>query len=249
MKILSLNLHCGANFKALTEFLERYSPSVDIFCFQEVPHKVLALRPVLKGGHTELFTELQALLPEFEGFHASPDKENDIGGLAIFVRKGIAIHEAKNEVILSELPFITDRTDDRFFTMGRNLQCLEFEASGKTYTVFNFHGMYIEKGKGDTMERLEQSKAVKKIIDQAKGGKILCTDLNVSPDTESLTILAKGNIDLIAKYGIATTRSASKGRKEVVDYIIISPEVKVVEFKVPEEEVSDHLPLVVEVEL
>ena len=44
------------------------------------------------------------------------------------------------------------------------------------------------------------------------------------------------------------TRSLLKNRPEIVDYVIVSPEVEVENFKVLNEEVSDHLPLYLEFE-
>ncbi len=55
-------------------------------------------------------------------------------------------------------------------------------------------------------------------------------------------------MDLIKEYKITSTRSLSKNRPEVVDYVIVSPEISVNNFAVLGEEVSDHLPLLLEFE-
>ena len=81
---------------------------------------------------------------------------------------------------------------------------------------------------------------------RSKGAKILCADLNVEPNTKSLSILKEGNRDLIQEYGIISTRSSFKNRSEVVDYVIVSTEIEVKDFKVLQDEVSDHMPLFLE---
>lgn len=248
MKLLSLNLQCGAKFESLTEYLKSVAIGVDIFCFQEVSNNLLAPRSVLKNARPNLFADLENILPDFTGYYTAPDREDDVGGLAIFVRKNLNVQRVENFVILGELDVIVDRQNPLFFTLGRSLQRLQFNSEGRIYNIFNFHGMWITTGKGDTAYRIMQSEQLRKIIDGSEGAKIFCCDLNIEPGTKSLAILTEGNIDLVQKFVITSTRSRSKGRSEIVDYVIVSPEVDVASFEVPDVEVSDHLPLVVEFE-
>jgi endonuclease/exonuclease/phosphatase family metal-dependent hydrolase len=127
--------------------------------------------------------------------------------------------------------------------MGRNLQRLEFDHSGKVFTILNFHGMWIVGGKADTKMRILQSEKVRKIFDESNGAKILCADLNIERDTESMRILDAGNKNLIQEYGVSSTRSSFKERSEVVDYVVVSTDVDVKDFKVLPNEISSHLAL------
>ncbi len=242
MKLINLNLQGGVVYGPLIEFVKKYSPDIDIFCFQEVFHNALITRPLLGNVRPNLFSELKDILPNFNGYYAVPI-ENDVGGLAIFIKKSFIVNKVDNIVIFPELNTTEDENDDSYFSMGRNLQYVEFSYLEKTYIVFNFHGMWIAKGKADTEKRILQSEKIREIFDKLKGARILCTDLNVTPDTESIAILRKGNKDLVQEYGITSTRSLSKGRSEVVDYVIVSLEVEVKNFETLKEEVSDHLPL------
>ena len=106
--------------------------------------------------------------------------------------------------------------------------------------------MWIMNSKGDTPKRILQSEKVKEIFDKSNGARILCTDLNVIPDTKSLAILEEGNRNLVSEYRIKSTRSLMKNRPEIIDYVIVSPETEVKDFKTLQEEVSDHLPLFLE---
>lgn len=131
--------------------------------------------------------------------------------------------------------------------MGRDLQRVEFSHLGKTYTILNFHGMWTGKGKEDTNKRIEQSEKIRKIFNEAKGAKILCGDFNLKPDTKSIDILSDGNRNLIREYNITSTRSVLYTKPtKFADYIIISSEIEVKNFKVLQDQISDHLPLFLE---
>ncbi|MFA6077096.1 MAG: endonuclease/exonuclease/phosphatase family protein [Candidatus Paceibacterota bacterium] len=247
MKLINLNLQGGVVYEPMMEFIKNHSLSTDIFSFQEVFHDAKKTRPLLGNVQPKLFSELQNILPDFNGYYAAP-VEIDVGGLVIFIKKDWVVKKTENLILFPELNNTEDENDDSYFSMGRNLQIVEFSFSGKTYKIFNFHGMWIARGKADTEKRILQSEKVKKIFDESKGARILCADLNVSPDTQSLAILKDGNRNLVEEYGIITTRSSLKNRSEVVDYIIVSPEVEVKNFEVLTDEVSDHLPLLLEFE-
>jgi endonuclease/exonuclease/phosphatase family metal-dependent hydrolase len=247
MKLINLNLQGGVVYEPMMEFVKKYSIDVDIFCFQEVFHDAKKLRSVVAKARPNLFSELQNILSDFDGYYATP-LEDDIGGLAIFIKKSFTVNKVENIIIFSEMNTTIDEQDPSYFSMGRNLQRLEFNQLGKNYTILNFHGMWIYKSKADTDKRILQSEKVRKIFDESKGAKILCTDLNVTPKTKSLAILKERNRDLVLEYGITSTRSLEKKRPEVVDYVIVSQEVEVKNFTALQEEVSDHLPLLLEFE-
>jgi endonuclease/exonuclease/phosphatase family metal-dependent hydrolase len=247
MKLINLNLQGGIVYEPMMEFVKKCSKDIDIFCFQEVFHDAKIIRPILKGAQPKLFSELQNILSDFNGYYTA-SVENDVGGLAIFIKKSFTVNKIENVVIFPELNTTEDENNPSYFSMGRNLQSLEFSYLEQAFTILNFHGMWIAKGKIDTEKRIEQSQKVRKIFDESKGAKILCADLNITPDTKSLAILKEGNRDLVEEYKIISTRSSLKKRSEVVDYVIVSTEVEVKDFKVLQDEVSDHLPLFLELD-
>jgi endonuclease/exonuclease/phosphatase family metal-dependent hydrolase len=247
MKLINLNLQGGVVFDPLMKFIKEQSLEIDVFCFQEVFHNTVTAKPLLGNVRLKLFSELKDVLLNFNGYYTA-SLENDVGGLAIFIKKSFVVNKADSVVIFPELNITENENDNNYFSMGRNLQCIEFNYSGKIYTIFNFHGIWIAKGKKDTERRILQSKRVRKILDESKGIKILCTDLNVTPETESMAILNEGNRNLVCEYKITSTRSFLKNRSEVVDYIIVSPDTEVKGFKVLQDKVSDHLPLILEFE-
>jgi len=81
-------------------------------------------------------------------------------------------------------------------------------------------------------------------MDTINTPKILCGDLNLRPDTESMRILEHGMNNLITEYSIQSTRTRYYTKPEkFADYILTSPEILINEFRVMPEEVSDHCPL------
>jgi endonuclease/exonuclease/phosphatase family metal-dependent hydrolase len=84
-------------------------------------------------------------------------------------------------------------------------------------------------------------------MDVTKGKKILCGDFNLLPNTESIAMLEKGMKNLVKEYGITSTRSHHYTKEhKFADYIIVSTDIKVANFEVLQEPVSDHLPLLLE---
>ncbi|MBI3888697.1 endonuclease/exonuclease/phosphatase family protein [Candidatus Nomurabacteria bacterium] len=246
MKLIDLNAECGVHLEPLLEFIRTQSADTDIFCFQEVFHKGIVKRWFLGEARPELFSEIEKVLPDFNSYFCAPS-EKDVGGLAIFIKKSFTVNKVENMVLFREMNETTDEDDKSYFAMGRNLQSVNFTKDGKTYTIFNFHGMWTAKGKIDTPKRLEQSEKIKKIFDVTKGARILCGDLNLEPDTQSLNILTGENRNLIQEYKITSTRSSSYAKpSKLADYALISPEVEVIDFKVLKDEVSNHLPLFLE---
>lgn len=245
MKLINLNAGCGVFYELLMEFIKKHSADTDIFCFQEVFNNTKISSPILKNPRANLFSEIREILPDFNSFHV-PAAQSYFGGLAIFIKKSLLINKIENAALFEELNIIDDEKNKNYFAMGRNLQKLEFNHNGKIFTILNFHGIWIPGGKGDTEMRILQSEKLRKTFDESNGARILCADLNLELNTKSLAILKEGNKDLIQEYGVTSTRSSQKKRTEIVDYVIVSPEVEVKDFEVLKDEASDHLPLFLE---
>ena len=132
-------------------------------------------------------------------------------------------------------------------TYGINIQYAQFDHEGQPYTICNLHGHWTPSNKGDNEARLEQSYNIKKILDSIEGAKILCGDFNLAPDTKSMKILENDMRNLVKEYKVTSTRSHFYTKEvKFADYIMVSPEVKVKDFKVLQDVVSDHLPLLLE---
>lgn len=242
MKMISLNIWGGKIHQPLLDFFNRYNNEIDIFCFQEVYKEGTSHREHLRNMHMNIFAEIQVILKDYQGFFSQTHDGEE--GLAVFVKKTIKVESFHHQFVF-RWENAMENLDAR--TMGRLIQVMQFVNRSKQYSIINFHGLWNGGGKTDTPDRLQQSIKVKNIMDELIGRKILAGDFNLKPDTESLAILEKDMRNLIKEYNITSTRSIFYQKPlRFADYILVSREVEVRDFKVLPDEVSDHLPLFLE---
>ena len=250
MKLISLNIWAGRVFDPLMKYIAKNAGDTDIFCFQEVFNTPTSRKTVSEHYRANIFSELQQVLPDHTGYFApaqdgcgmeGPVDFQISWGLALFVKKYLTLNEV-GEIFIRG--YRNSRGKENT-TMPRNLQYATFNVSKTKYTIINFHGLWNGRGKTDTDERLEQSRKVREFLDKVSGKKIFCGDLNLLPDTKSLAMLENSFVNLIKTHGITTTRSSSYQKQDkFADYALVSPDVTVKSFEVPNVEVSDHLPMV-----
>lgn len=245
MKIISLNTWGGKIFEPLIVFLKNHASDTDIFCFQEI----------LSGGSGKtirdetksLYEDISNILVDHSGYfseygeggyYSESSKNLDFKyGIATFVKK-----EHKQSFVGRITLYDSDKrwTDyDGRFAAGASLAI-----NVLNITVINVHGLWQEGGKKDTEARIEQSKRIINLASKIEGEKIICGDFNLKPETESMKILEQSMINLIKKFGITSTRSSLYTKPErFADYILVSSDIKINHFEVLQDEVSDHLPL------
>ena len=257
MKLISLNTWGGHLFDPLMEFIKSEAKTTDIFCFQELyfsksPHaSIFGVRP-------DLALQIAKLLSGFsiskrlgsEGAYAkSTMSQKDVRiGEAIFVKKPIKVLEEYGcHTYISD----AESTKEGIEIATGNFQYTVIKTRGKKYTIGNIHGLWMRGTKSDTPKRIEQSHVLEKFFELHPGKKILSGDFNLEPDTKSISILDSHMRDLIKEYKIPKTRSRyyadmKKYNDYIADYIFVSRDVKVKDFRALKNEVSDHLPLLLE---
>lgn len=258
MKVLSLNTWCGQIFTPLLQFISEKATEIDVFCFQEV----MSTDTEVKESHAcrmNLFEELQQVLPNHQGYFAVAQDGVDIEGpvdfqtsfgLAMFIRKDLKVNKAGDVFVFRHKNACQFNNADQHaaVTMGRNMQYAEIETAQGLYTICNLHGLWNGQGKSDSPNRIQQSYQITSFLKQVSGKKILGGDFNLLPNTESLQIIKTGLIDLITQYNIQSTRSHyyrhyGENDSNFADYMLVSPDITVQDFKVLSDAVSDHLPL------
>lgn len=251
--LLSLNIWGGKLAKDLETFIEQQKDTIDIFCFQEVFHTD-AVAEWSGEAKINILNDLRSILADdfvmlYHPAARNCDYENRTTnntveyGLCSFVRaEKFKIHGSGERYV-----FKTKYAGAEGREMGlnnRNVQYLELEYAEKEFVVLNFHGLWTDGGKDDTDERLLQSQKVRDVMCRYNQPMILCGDFNLSPHTQSMAILETDLRNLIKEYDVRNTRSSHYTKENrFADYILISNEITVHEFKVLEDEVSDHLPL------
>ncbi len=254
MKLISLNVWGGRAYGELVKFLEREKSNTDIFCFQEVldygrgepgpDAKEAKARHQPKGWHetSDLYKKLTVILCDFNPFLSEP-YSSGMERLAAFVRKGIT---ASEETLKIHKPFQVDVNGKPYY-VGSLLQHVRVEIGDKSYDVANVHGLWQGSGKGDTPERLDQSREIVGLLSGFGSSKILCGDFNLLPGTQSIRIIEGVMRNLIREKGITNTRSSLYTKPlRYADYVFTSTNINVTKFEVMHDVVSDHLPLLLE---
>ncbi len=256
MKLISLNIWGGKKFKPLINFIKDNSKDTDIFCFQEIFDTDSNINESA-GFRLNIYNDISRLLPNHHRYFASC-VENYITGsfqpnfIDFNLSWGLAIFINKKLKVVSNGDFFVFKKSGTFNpkdlnSLPRNAQYLSFTKDNKKFTVCNLHGIWQSDGKKDSPSRISQSNKINKFLGKQKGEKILCGDLNLDINTQSIKILEKNMSNLIKNYNISTTRSKFfPGNDKFADYTFVSSGVNVIDFKVPNIDVSDHLPMILE---
>jgi exonuclease III len=240
MQLITLNIWGGKVFEPLISFIKNQSSDTDIYCFQEVFNNSPEVKSLVQpDAKQDVYNDIEKVLPDFDGYyHSSQDGEES---LTMFIRKGIIVKNIGDIFVYRWKNAMEGINAD---TYGINLQHATLENEGKTYTICNLHGHWTPDFKGDNPARLEQSKNINKFLYSIDGPKILCGDFNLAPGTQSMALLERSMINLVKENNVTTTRSHYYQKPvKFADYILVSPEVDVEKFKVLDDVVSDHLPL------
>ncbi|KKW46169.1 MAG: hypothetical protein UY97_C0009G0026 [Parcubacteria group bacterium GW2011_GWB1_57_6] len=212
--------------KELRGFFELHAPDTDLFCLQEASeHMRNLVREYLRDfNETTYPVRYRSAIERFD--------------MATYVRKTVPVRH-------SELAF---HDGERMSGMGI---CTEIEYRGNLLYVLNYGGIS-RPGKLDTPERIRQSKKILAYYGTKQGPKILGGDFNVLPETRSIQMFIEhGYRELVHEFAIPTTRNHLAWDRFPTkllfsDYVFVSNDIEVKDFKVPDMEISDHLPLILE---
>lgn len=240
MKLISLNAWCGIKYELLKEFIKYQSKDMDIFCFQEVRNGEYQNQGDEMDERTNLFKDLKELLPNFNSYFT----EMVPGvGIASFIRNNIEVEKIESEQILTakETEHLKMPSGNSYYP--RVIQSIYLKNSN--LIIHNFHGIP-GNSKKDTPERELQINRLLKIINNSVKSQILVGDFNLDMNTEAISRLSTQMQNLVKGSGAATTRNTNYNKLEELpfaDYAFASKNIKINEFKVLPDEVSDHLAL------
>jgi endonuclease/exonuclease/phosphatase family metal-dependent hydrolase len=254
MKLITLNAWGGKLYDPLMDFLRENSEDTDVVCFQDV---LFGSRPEfsqIQKARMNLCDEMQSFLTDFDAYIYRDPAESyihgeilplDVGcGQVIFVRKNMRVMENGGFRSHPDSPY--HKGGD--MVSGRCQWITVANSNHEPVTILNFHGLWQRNSqKKDTPERIEQSQKIKEFFGSHTGKKILCGDFNLTNDGEAMAMLEEGMANLIKEYAIPSTRNSHYPKEEkFADYILVSPDITVSDFKALPDEVSDHLALSVE---
>lgn len=231
MKIVFLNTLNAQVREPLAEFLSRQAQDTDVFCFQEAYECMQELCETSLRDYREINV-------------AKALREDEHYSQATYIRNGL---ERISSPVLWSLP---DAGIGLYTAVSRE---------GKTVHLCNVHGIARVTGNGpddkqDSPGRIAQTQGLLDFFKDKQGPRIIGGDFNVLPDTENIRMFEEaGYRNLIKDYHIATTRnelswSRFPDRKLYFsDYVFVSSDARVKSFTVPDMEISDHLPMILEI--
>jgi endonuclease/exonuclease/phosphatase family metal-dependent hydrolase len=255
MRIMTLNTWGGrAGKEELLAFLKSYADTTDIFCLQEIwsaPYEHLEGHSAggLAIDNNKIMVygrqEITASLPNHKAFFRA--LHGDDYGLLMLVHKDLPVTNEDELYVYREKGFAsTVDVGDH----ARSIQYATLQTPRGALTVINFHGLWqAGAGKVDNPDRLEQSAKIAAFINSLATPVVFCGDFNLLPDTESVRRLEETGLrNLVTEFGITSTRTRYYQKPEkFADYVFTSQEVQVKDFKVLPDEVSDHAPLMIDI--
>lgn len=252
MRVISLNTWGGRAGKDKLLNFFRNNKDTEVFCLQEIwsaPYEHLEGHSAggLDIDHSNIMVyglqEISALLDNHNVYFRPHHLDNY--GLMILVRKDINVLSEGDVFVYKDRGYIPEGDVGNH---ARNVQFVTVSTSNGIYSILNFHGLWNGMGKGDSEDRLIQSDRINHFLSTLSNPVVLCGDFNLLPETESIKKLENfGLRNLIKESGVKSTRSTLYTKPEkFADYIFVSKEVEVKDFRVLPDEVSDHLPLLIE---
>lgn len=237
MKIIQLNMWNGALENPLLRFMEQQQP--DILCLQELEYT------------TQVPSLLDALTEKTGMIH------HHVSPLLGYEKAGIRVDWSN--CIMSKFPFQETHTQfvhkdynpswrgDEDFN-HRNFQHVRIQHDDIDLNVVNYHGYHVKGTKlgNDVTTAINQK--ISDYIQGLDGSSILTGDFNLAPDSPSLSVFHGVMRNLCVESDIKTTRNfIAKRPDEVIDYIFVSNDITVKNFHVPDDVISDHQALILEI--
>ena len=253
LKVIQVNIYKGRYLDELAKFLKGQKP--DFITMQEVTTGSFNNYP---EKDLDLFSELKKRLAMTGVYHGDLKLEGQTKsrmGNAVFSRWPIV----KRQVIALKTfrPVTLDELDGSQAEVirpqiDRHLLDVTLDLGGRCIHVISVHGAWTAPPI-DNHENLRQAKIItghlKSLTDQPF---IVGGDLNMPPATKVIAAISKQANNLMLGSGVVGTLNQKvhkiAPRNFLVDYIFCSKNFRLKSLKVPRVTVSDHLPVVVELE-
>ena len=264
MKLISLNVALfQANNKQLGSFLRKQD--ADFVCLQEVSKgleksvnkKFVSINSIDKSTSNMkyFFYGPSSVFDKFivKEYHDKPFRFQ-LGGMIEFgnyTKAKFKIQKGQNIFVENCFTFSLSQLNWPQEDY-RSVLITDHDINGKKLRILNYHGIWTRNKLGNK-KTLKSNKIINDLALQAESEVIICGDFNLFPDTAPMKIFEKNLISLVDKFNIKTTRPAtnelSSSKRNVVDFVWVSRGVKVNKFEVPDVEISDHLPLILDFDI
>lgn len=249
LKVIQVNIYKGKYLDNLISFLKLQSP--DIIFMQEVTSGVVNLN----GDYANLFEVLKRKLGYDGVFYASAtilDKPDSFQGNAVLTRHTIERSEVIHLNRQSPMTLEVFGNSDFFPEFPRSIVEALIDINGIKIYGLSSHGAWTAPPT-DNKENFRQAKLIANHLKNLDRPFVMGADMNMPPETRVIRTIEKSAKNLIHGSGIVQTTHPTVHkivpRGYLVDYVFTSSEFKKKSIIAPEILVSDHLPLVAELEL
>lgn len=248
IKFLTLNIWRGELLESAIKFFKEENP--DILNLQEVYDGKDRFLPASYRS----FEFLKKTFPEYSAVYGAQLCDTTECGN---INEGNATY-SKFPIISSEqtffdIPYSTfdNHAKTSFEDNPQSVFYAKIDLGDEKINVFNVHGIWGFDGK-DSPRRFKMVDTILEEIGE-KENIILAGDFNMNPDTEAINKIAN---NLKSVFGDSLKSTFNMRHKKnpgyasaAVDMIFVSPNIRILEKKCPDVDVSDHLPLVTTLEI
>jgi endonuclease/exonuclease/phosphatase family metal-dependent hydrolase len=131
----------------------------------------------------------------------------------------------------------------------RNLQIAKVKLDGIDLAVSNHHGYWHENPLGDEIS-VERMRLVADYLKALSSPIILTGDFNLKSGSPAMNVFNNFLEDLNVRFDVKNTLSPLRKLGPIdCDHVFISPEIKVLDYRIRDELVSDHKALVLDFDL
>lgn len=246
MKLIQLNIWQGRLLREVIDFLQNEQP--DFVCMQEVYSSNIDT-PLY--DFLNCYERIHEVFPEYYGFFSEAYKMEFMGepfGFGNAILSKYALSGTETFPINGEYQVYKNLTN--YIGNTRNLQRALVTINDTTsFTLFNHHGYWDQSPLGNNLT-VDALQKVSSIIANTTGPVVFAGDLNVIPGSPALQTFNGLLQDLTETYQVKTTLSELGKVPDVpCDHIMVSDDVKVLNYETKSRLVSDHMPIVLEFEV
>ena len=255
LSVLQLNINADNFWDKLIAFLRTHQ--FDVLMLQEVTGKDTFSGNI--HSKRDCFKELQKILSathqgELAVVERYTSSESSYVGQAIFYKRSFSLIEKTIFPLYQrDTPFPSDAKS--FEDESRALLHVTLGTDDKRISFLNVHGAWAKTATEHPHQKV-QGERLLSYLKNVHQPFIFTGDLNLDPEQPTIKKISQLARNLTEEYAVTNTLNPRTHRARdvfpkgiAVDYIFTSPDIKVKNFKVLEDDLSDHLGLVAEVEV
>ncbi len=248
LKIVSINVnHGGEQIYELEQFIREENP--DIIFIQEAYNSLNEAKEK-RLQTVRLFSEwIGTDYNAFQAAYHDGDVAVDRGSAIIsrfpVIESGGIVFNSPYTTIYNEVSL------GDWSNQPRVLQTATVEINKNRLHLINIHGVWDFHGK-DSERRHAQSRRILELAAD-KSPLIIAGDFNMNPDTQAIRFLEESYKSVFGNELKTTFNMKKKSNPDfgsaVVDLMFVTKDITIMSKKCPEVDISDHLPLIVEIKI